>query len=266
MSWFLKQKDRLTSLHPDMSETMIHKRIVGKCGGDLENAIRSRCIEPCSTKDYINAMEDITTRTKIGRTWYKPPIDSKTSGKPILKPNKPHDKAPFKFHKHERTSHLANNCPKKTRISEIEIEKEDDTKEANDVSLHESNSEPFEEEELANKLSIESINVWFEVIEVHTCLPQYSDECMDLIHVQHAKMPKSQPARGKGYTAGSSCITHIEINNKETKMYLDSGAFSTCVWKDYLIVIYTNWKESLIPIEGIKFSSASQDMHPLGIL
>ncbi|MBW0570313.1 hypothetical protein O181_110028 [Austropuccinia psidii MF-1] len=89
MSWFLKQKDRLTALHPDMSETMVHKRILRKCGGDLEHAIRSRCIEPCSTEDYINAMEDITTRTKIGRNWYKSPIDKKTSGKPISKPNKP---------------------------------------------------------------------------------------------------------------------------------------------------------------------------------
>ncbi|MBW0562877.1 hypothetical protein O181_102592 [Austropuccinia psidii MF-1] len=35
MSWFLKQKDRLTALHPDMSETMVHKRILRKCGGDL---------------------------------------------------------------------------------------------------------------------------------------------------------------------------------------------------------------------------------------
>ncbi|MBW0505437.1 hypothetical protein O181_045152 [Austropuccinia psidii MF-1] len=63
MSWFLKQKDRLTALHADMSETMVHKRILRKCGGDLEHAIRSRFIEPCSTEDYINAMEDITTRT-----------------------------------------------------------------------------------------------------------------------------------------------------------------------------------------------------------
>ncbi|MBW0565218.1 hypothetical protein O181_104933 [Austropuccinia psidii MF-1] len=65
MSWFLKQKDRLTALHAVISETIIHKRILRKCGGDLENAIRSRCIEPFSTEDYINAMEDITTRTKI---------------------------------------------------------------------------------------------------------------------------------------------------------------------------------------------------------
>ncbi|MBW0537903.1 hypothetical protein O181_077618 [Austropuccinia psidii MF-1] len=153
MSCFLKQKDRLTSLHPDMSETLVHKRILRKCGGDLENAIRIRFIEPCSTEDYINAMEDITTRTKIGRDRYKPPMDNKTSGKPIPKPNKLHDKAPLKCHKCGSTSHLANTCLKKTRINEIEIEK-DDTKETKDVSVHESDSEPFKEEELPDQLSI----------------------------------------------------------------------------------------------------------------
>ncbi|MBW0572323.1 hypothetical protein O181_112038 [Austropuccinia psidii MF-1] len=56
MPWFLKQKDRLTALHPDMSEKLGHKRILRKCGGYLEHSIRSRCIEPCSTEDYINAM------------------------------------------------------------------------------------------------------------------------------------------------------------------------------------------------------------------
>ncbi|MBW0560268.1 hypothetical protein O181_099983 [Austropuccinia psidii MF-1] len=116
MSWFLKYKDRSTALHPYMSETMIHKRILRKCGGDLEHAIRRRCIEPCSTEDYINAMEDITTRTKIGINWYKPQIDNRTSGKTISKPNKTHDKTPLKCHKCGSTSHLANTCPTKTRI------------------------------------------------------------------------------------------------------------------------------------------------------
>ncbi|MBW0507351.1 hypothetical protein O181_047066 [Austropuccinia psidii MF-1] len=264
MSWFLKQKDRLIALHPDMSETMVHKRIFRKCGGDLEHAIRSRCIEPCSTEDHINAIEDITTRTKIGRNRYEPPMDNMTSGKPIPKPNKPHYKAPLKCHKCGRTYHLANNCPKKTRINEIEIEK-DDTKETNDVSVHEGGSEPSKEDESPDELSIENINVSFEVTEVHTYLPQYSDECMDLIHVQDAKMQKSKPARGKVYTAGSSCITNNVINNREAKIHLDSGAFCTCVGKDYLYRIYTNWQDILMPIEGIKFRSASQNMHPLGI-
>ncbi|MBW0536122.1 hypothetical protein O181_075837 [Austropuccinia psidii MF-1] len=78
-------------------------------------------------------------------------------------------------------------------------------------------------------------------------------------------MQKTKPARGKGYTAGGSCITNILINNREAKLHLYSGAFCTCVRKDYLDKIYTNWKERLMQIEGIKSSSASQDLYPLGI-
>ncbi|MBW0570265.1 hypothetical protein O181_109980 [Austropuccinia psidii MF-1] len=265
VTWFLKQKDRLTALHPDMSETMVHKRILRKFGGDLEHAIRSRCIEPCSTEDYINAMEDITTRTKIGRNWFKTPIDNKTSGKPISKPNKPHDRPPLKCHKCGSTSHLANTFPKKTRVNEINFEKVEDTKET-DVSLHESDSEPAEEEEVSEELSIENINASFEVTEVHTYLPRYSDQCMDLIHVQDSKMQRTKPARGEGYTAGSSCITNMVIKNREDKINLDSGAFCTGVGKDYLDKIYTNWEDRLMSIEGIKIRSSSHNMHPLGIL
>ncbi|MBW0554552.1 hypothetical protein O181_094267 [Austropuccinia psidii MF-1] len=87
---------------------------------------------------------------------------------------------------------------------------------------------------------------------------------MDLIHVQDAKIQKTKPERGKGYTAGSSYITNIVINNRESKIHLDSGAFCTFVGKDYLDKIYTNWKDKLIPIEAIKFCSTSQNMHPLG--
>ncbi|MBW0507018.1 hypothetical protein O181_046733 [Austropuccinia psidii MF-1] len=151
---------------------MIRKRILIKCGGDLEHAIRSRCIEPFSTEDYINTMEGITTRTKIGRNWYKPPMDNKTSGEPNPKPNKTHEKAPLKFHKCGSTSHLANRCPIKTRINEIEIDKVGETKETNNLSLHESDSEPSGEDEIHDELSIENINVFFEVTEVNTHLPQ----------------------------------------------------------------------------------------------
>ncbi|MBW0507928.1 hypothetical protein O181_047643 [Austropuccinia psidii MF-1] len=161
MSWFIKQKDRLIAIHPDMSETMIHKRILRKYGGDLEHAIRRIFIAPCSPEDYINAMEDITTRTKIGRNRYKPPMDNKTCGKPILNPNTPHDKAPLKFHKCGSRSHLENTYPKKTRINEIEIGKVEDTKETNNVSSHDSDSEPSEEEEVPDELSIENIKVSF---------------------------------------------------------------------------------------------------------
>ncbi|MBW0562875.1 hypothetical protein O181_102590 [Austropuccinia psidii MF-1] len=93
-------------------------------------------------------MEDIPTRTKIGRNWSKSPIDKKTNVKPISKPNKPQDTLPLKCHKCGSTSHLTNTCPKKARINEINVEKVEDTKGTTDVSLHESDSEPSEEEEV----------------------------------------------------------------------------------------------------------------------
>ncbi|MBW0550745.1 hypothetical protein O181_090460 [Austropuccinia psidii MF-1] len=56
LTWFLKRKDRFSALHPDMSDSMINMKILRKFGGELEHAIKCRCVEPCPTEDYINAM------------------------------------------------------------------------------------------------------------------------------------------------------------------------------------------------------------------
>ncbi|MBW0553124.1 hypothetical protein O181_092839 [Austropuccinia psidii MF-1] len=77
LTWFLKQKDRLSALHKDMSDIKINMEILRKCGGELEHAIKCRCVEPCSTEDYINAMKDIITKTRIGKTWTKIPMESR---------------------------------------------------------------------------------------------------------------------------------------------------------------------------------------------
>ncbi|MBW0463245.1 hypothetical protein O181_002960 [Austropuccinia psidii MF-1] len=82
LTWFLKQVERLNALYPEMSQKMVHMKILKKCGGELEHALRSRCIEPCSTEEYINALEDILTRTQTGRTWEK--LDTKIPNKPFI--------------------------------------------------------------------------------------------------------------------------------------------------------------------------------------
>ncbi|MBW0578112.1 hypothetical protein O181_117827 [Austropuccinia psidii MF-1] len=79
-------------------------------------------------------------------------------------------------------------------------------------------------------------------------------------------MCKAKPARGKGYTAGASCITSILMNDIEAKVNLDTGALCNCVGKDYLQAILPGWKHHLLPIEGVQFSSARNNMYPLGIL
>ncbi|MBW0524647.1 hypothetical protein O181_064362 [Austropuccinia psidii MF-1] len=46
LTWFLKQVERLNALYPEMSQKMEHMKILKKCGGELEHALRNRCIEP----------------------------------------------------------------------------------------------------------------------------------------------------------------------------------------------------------------------------
>ncbi|MBW0572234.1 hypothetical protein O181_111949, partial [Austropuccinia psidii MF-1] len=97
---------------------------------------------------------------------------------------------------------------------------------------------------------IENITAFFEVTEVHTHLPQYSEDCYNLINIQDARMCKTKPARGNFYTAGASCITSVLMNDIETKANLDTGAFCTCGGKDYLQVILREWRNHLLLIEG----------------
>ncbi|MBW0514800.1 hypothetical protein O181_054515 [Austropuccinia psidii MF-1] len=135
-----------------MSYTMINMKILRKCGEELENAIKCRCVEPCSTEHNINAMGDIISRTRIAST-----------------------------------------CTKKTKINEVQvIEKVQCTeeKEKSDLDSEVSEDTPVEE------YPVENITALFEVTEVHTHLPHYSEDFNNLINIQDPRMCKTKPARG----------------------------------------------------------------------
>ncbi|MBW0587544.1 hypothetical protein O181_127259 [Austropuccinia psidii MF-1] len=99
-----------------MSDTMINIKILRKCGGELEHAINCIFVEACLTEDYINAMEDTITRTRIGKTWTKIPIESKMVPKISREDSRP-EKPILKCHKSGSTSHLGNTFTKKTKIN-----------------------------------------------------------------------------------------------------------------------------------------------------
>ncbi|MBW0555461.1 hypothetical protein O181_095176 [Austropuccinia psidii MF-1] len=131
---FCQQKDRLTALYPDMSEFMIHRKILRQCGGDLEHAVKSRTTEKSSSKDNINILEEVTTRTKIGSSRVDLKARSNTPWKdsvdknPIENYNNKYKSADTvrKCHIFQSTTHLANTCPKRGEINETYIEKEPD--------------------------------------------------------------------------------------------------------------------------------------------
>ncbi|MBW0559281.1 hypothetical protein O181_098996 [Austropuccinia psidii MF-1] len=98
------------------------------------------CIEPCFTEEYINALEDIVKRTKIGRTWKKldikspnTPFDKKDKPREAFKANTSNSNEQRKCHKCGGIGHLANNWLKKPKINEIvEIEDHNDREEESD--------------------------------------------------------------------------------------------------------------------------------------
>ncbi|MBW0565269.1 hypothetical protein O181_104984 [Austropuccinia psidii MF-1] len=115
----------------------------------------------------------------------------------------------LKCHKCGSTSHLANTCTKKTKINEVQVNEEvqcTEEKEESDLYPTVSQDTPVED------YPIEIITAFFEVTEVHTHLPQYSEDCHNLINIQDARMCKTKPSRGKGYNSGASCITSVLMN------------------------------------------------------
>ncbi|MBW0536514.1 hypothetical protein O181_076229 [Austropuccinia psidii MF-1] len=250
-------------------------KIRKKCGGELEHALRSRCIGPCSTEDYINSLEDIVTKTKIGQTWKK--LDIKSQNKPFIKKEKPkedfkpntsNNNEQIKCYKCGGIAHLANNCLKKAKINEI-VEKEDyNDKEEEYYSEKDTEESETSESDEINIIDaqISNIDLIYEVLEVNSNLPQVGTSDTNLTAIQDANLYRTKPAKGMGYTAGHSSINLFLAGNQEAKVNLDMEAYCTCVGKIYLKTIVPTWEHKLISIQGVKFSSASDSMKPLDII
>ncbi|MBW0524293.1 hypothetical protein O181_064008 [Austropuccinia psidii MF-1] len=242
---FSNKKDRLTELYPDISEFMIHRRILRQCGGDLEHSVNSRTNEQSSSEYIINILEEVTTRTRIGFRRANLKTRFNTPWKDSV------DKNP------KENSNIIKYKYSDGKVNEIDIEKEPDV-EKDDII--EDNADDKSSIFSESSKDIENINATFEIMEYYPHLPQLSNGQLDLSKVQDAQLMKTKPNRGKGYTAGSSCITEVVIYNKPTKILLDPGAFCSCVGKSFLIACVPNFEDQLLPIYCIKFNSASSPM------
>ncbi|MBW0560806.1 hypothetical protein O181_100521 [Austropuccinia psidii MF-1] len=251
-TWFLKKAERLNALYLEMSQKMVHMKILKKFGGELEHSLRSRCIEPCSTEEYINALEDIVTRTKIDSTLKK--LDIKSPNKPFIKKDEPR----------ENFKHNTSNSNEKRRCHKCGEDHNDEEKESySEKDTEESETSESDESTIINSQT-NNIDLVYEVLDVNSNLPQVGISNTILTSIQDAKLYRTKPEKGIGYTAGKSSISIVMVENQESKVNLDTGAYCTCVGKSYLKTIVPDWEEKLIPIQGVKFGSAIESMKPLG--
>ncbi|MBW0466881.1 hypothetical protein O181_006596 [Austropuccinia psidii MF-1] len=213
-----------------MSEFVIHREILRKCEGDLDNAVKSRTTEQSPAKDIINILEEVTTRTIIGSIRVNLKTRFNTPWKDSADRNSKENSNNIKYksadvmrkcHICQSTTHLDNACPKKGKMNEIDIEKEPDVE--ND-EVNEYNSDDKSSIVSESSKEIKNINSTFKITESFSDFPQLTNGQLDLSKIQDAQLMKTKPNRGKGYTS-----------------------------------------DQLFPIDDIKFNSASNPIKALGI-
>ncbi|MBW0566268.1 hypothetical protein O181_105983 [Austropuccinia psidii MF-1] len=132
LPWFCQQKDRLIELYPDISEFMIHRKVLRQCGGDLEHSIKIRTTEKSSAEDIINILEEVTTRTRIGSSRVNLKERFNTPWKDSVDKNPKENFNNMKYksadiirkcHIFQSTIHLANKCPKGEKLMELKLKK-----------------------------------------------------------------------------------------------------------------------------------------------
>ncbi|MBW0560581.1 hypothetical protein O181_100296 [Austropuccinia psidii MF-1] len=163
----------------------------------------------------------------------------------------------------QSATHLANTFPTKGKINEIDIEKEPDVEKYDNIIEENSDDESSIFSEYSK--DIENTNATFDNMEAYSHLPQVSNCQFDLSKFQVEQLMKTKKNRGKGYTAGNSCIKEVVIENKPTKHLLNPGDFCSCVGKFFVETCVPNFEDQLLPIDGIKFNSASNPMKEFGI-
>ncbi|MBW0592529.1 hypothetical protein O181_132244 [Austropuccinia psidii MF-1] len=115
-------------------------------------------------------MENIITRTRIGKACTKIPMESKMVPR-ISREDRKSERPVLMCNERGSTSHLDNTCTKKTKINEVQVIEEfqfTEEKEESDLDSAVSENTPV------GDYPIENITPFFEVTEVHTHLPQYS--------------------------------------------------------------------------------------------
>ena len=102
-------------------------------------------------------------------------------------------------------------------------------------------------------------------VECDNHLPQEWTSGKEVTNISEARLMKTKPSRGKGYTAGKSNITSVIFNDQEADLLLDSGAFCSIVSKKYLKQFCPEFVDQLLPTGSLKLNSASSTMKPVGI-
>ncbi|MBW0509523.1 hypothetical protein O181_049238 [Austropuccinia psidii MF-1] len=108
----------------------------------------------------------------------------------------------------------------------VETEDHNNKKKESDSERQNEESEMSESDEIRIiNAQINKIYLIYEVLNVNSNLPQIRASDTYLTNIQDAKLHRTKPAKGMGYTAGKSSISIFMINNQEEKINLNTGEY-----------------------------------------
>ncbi|MBW0520862.1 hypothetical protein O181_060577 [Austropuccinia psidii MF-1] len=116
-----------------MSEFIIDTNLLRQCGDYLKISVKKRTTEQSSAEDIINIFEEVTTRTRIDSSRVNPKKRFNSPWKDSVDKNPKENSNNIKYKSVDAirklpicqsTTHLANACPRKGKINEVDIEKE----------------------------------------------------------------------------------------------------------------------------------------------
>ncbi|MBW0552688.1 hypothetical protein O181_092403 [Austropuccinia psidii MF-1] len=164
-------------------------------------------MELIRAEDIINRLEEVTNLTRIAyskvnlkKRFHAPWKDSvdRTYKENSNNTNYKYANVIGKCHIYQSTTHIANACPRKGKINEIDIENDPDVEKDDVIEAN-----PDDKSSILSEYSkdIENIYLTFEIMESYSHLPQLSNGQLDLSKIQDAQLMKTQPNRRKGHTA-----------------------------------------------------------------
>ena len=299
MEFCLKQRNRLRAFAKHLSQSEVNQRILEKCEGDLEHAVKSRInYEEVDFETMISVIEEIVQRTNIGKpkknfnSWKQTDGNAETS-KPGSKTKetsfaKKNLSTPgntgIKCHKCGKIGHVAKDCRVKgVNLIDCNSGEEDDNQSES------SDSEPQEKE--GERYNIDNIHTMFDAVaastnEVNNMVVTLSlEEGMDIAQIRadsslperwdptkpvgrtvDARPVKPTPDRGRGFTAGESRFVTVLFKRKPVRLLIDSGADCSIVSEQLLNDLYPDWEDHRLPINGVKFKSATSGLGAIGII
>ena len=105
-----------------------------------------------------------------------------------------------------------------------------------------------------------------DIVQAESSLPQRWDPSKAMGRTIQARMLKPKPDRGRAYTSGESRYTTVIFKDQLVQLLLDSGADCSIVGTQFLNRIYPDWRDFLLPIEGVKFRSCTSPLEQIGVI